>query len=72
MPDSAGSRPWKVIAEEVSREQDPARLTELIEELTHALDEQGIGSLNNRTNRSPIAKVFPLPQNIDGENDCIP
>ena len=48
MPDTAQSsnRPWNVIAEEVCREQDPARVTKLLEELGQALEEQGIGRLD--------------------------
>lgn len=42
-PDGSGHRPWKVVAEQASHEQDPARLTELVAELTQALDEQAIG-----------------------------
>ena len=34
------SRPWKLIAEEVTREQDPKRMGELVDELNQALDEQ--------------------------------
>ena len=37
------ARPWKVIAQEASREQDSAKLTKLVAELNQALDEQGIG-----------------------------
>lgn len=37
------ARPWKVIAQEVSHEQDSAKLTKLVAELNQALDEQGIG-----------------------------
>lgn len=53
MPDSAPrtTRPWKVIAEEVSHEQDPVRLSKLIEELNRALDEQGVGK--------PVGKPKP-------------
>ena len=36
------TRPWKVIAAEVSREQDPKKMTELVSELNQALDEQKI------------------------------
>ena len=36
------ARPWKVIAAEVTREQDPKKLSELVGELNHALDEQEI------------------------------
>ena len=42
--DGAVTRPWKVIAEEVSREHDPKRMAELVSELNRALDEQGIGN----------------------------
>lgn len=41
--DGSGHRPWKVVAEQASHEQDPAKLTELLAELTQALDEQAIG-----------------------------
>jgi len=41
--DGAATRPWKVIAEEVSHEQNPKKLSELISELNRALDEQRIG-----------------------------
>jgi len=43
-PPTESARPWKVIAQEVSGEQDPAKLTKLIAELNQALDEQGNGS----------------------------
>ena len=36
------SRPWKLIAEEVIREQDPKKMAELVAELNHTLDEQRI------------------------------
>jgi len=36
------SRPWKFIAEEVTRERDPKRVGELVDELNRALDEQRI------------------------------
>jgi hypothetical protein len=39
---SQTSRPWRTIADEVSREQDPAKLSMLVEELNRALDEQGL------------------------------
>jgi hypothetical protein len=38
----AAARSWKVVAEEVSLEQDPQKLTELIVELNQALEEQGL------------------------------
>jgi hypothetical protein len=34
------SRPWRVIAEELSRETNPKRVLELSQELTRAIDEQ--------------------------------
>jgi len=40
--DGHSTRPWKAVAEEVTRERDPKRLTELVTELNQALDEQGI------------------------------
>jgi DNA topoisomerase IA len=43
------SRPWKVVAQEVAHESDPAKLTELIAELIQALDEQGIGKPDANT-----------------------
>ena len=36
------SRPWKLIAEEVTREEDPKKMAELVTELNQALDEQRI------------------------------
>lgn len=36
------SRPWRVIAEELSQETDSQRILELSFELNRALDEQGI------------------------------
>ena len=42
-PPAGRARPWKVIAQEVSHEQDSAKLTKLVAELNRALDEQGIG-----------------------------
>jgi hypothetical protein len=42
-PPAGRARPWKVIAQQVSHEQDSAKLTKLVAELNQALDEQGIG-----------------------------
>ena len=39
--DLKSSRPWRVIAEEVSREQDSKKLSELVLELDRAMLEQG-------------------------------
>jgi len=36
------SRPWKRIAEEVTHEQDPKKMVELVAELNQALNEQRI------------------------------
>jgi len=40
-------RPWRVIAEEASREYDPARMIVLIQELNQALEEQGLLDTSN-------------------------
>lgn len=53
------SRPWRVVAAEVSSEQDPNKLTKLVGELNQALDEQGI---DGRPKTKPDAKAKP-----DGE-----
>jgi hypothetical protein len=37
------ARPWREIAEEVSREQNSAKLAQLVEELNRAMAEQGVG-----------------------------
>ena len=49
------ARPWKVIAQEVSGEEDPAKLTKLIAELNQALDEQRVGGSPATTN--PLDQV---------------
>jgi hypothetical protein len=36
------ARPWRVIAEEASREYDPLKMAELMRELNQALEEQGV------------------------------
>jgi len=38
----ASTRPWKVIAAEAKREQDPQKLSKLVHELNQALKEQGL------------------------------
>ena len=45
MPDAGSktTRPWRAIAEDVSHEQNSNKLSELLQELNRALDEQGIG-----------------------------
>jgi hypothetical protein len=43
MPESSrpfSTRPWHVVAAEAACEQDPVKLGRLVQELTHALDEQ--------------------------------
>lgn len=37
-------RPWRVVAEEASREYDPERMAELMQELSQALGQQGIAN----------------------------
>lgn len=37
------ARPWRVIAAEVTREQDPQKMALLLVELNRALDEQELG-----------------------------
>jgi hypothetical protein len=39
---SKPARPWRVIAEEASREHDAAKMAELMHELNQALEEQGL------------------------------
>jgi len=53
------SRPWKLIAEKVSREQEPKKMDELVAELNQALEEQGI---DGAPKPKPDAKKTP-----DGE-----
>ena len=55
-PSAGRSRPWKAIAQEVSGEQDPAKLTKLVAELNQALDEQGSGTSPARMNSHEKAK----------------
>ena len=56
MPDSGPrtTRPWKVIAEELSREQNPVQFSKLAEELSRALREQGVAK--------PVTKAKPNPE----------
>lgn len=49
MSEPQPSRPWRVIANELSREKDPEKVTELAKELTQALDEQ-LGTKKKRPN----------------------
>jgi hypothetical protein len=39
---STTRRSWKIIAEEISCEKDPTKLSRLVAELNQALDEQGV------------------------------
>lgn len=41
---SAPTRPWRVIAAEITREQDPQKMAVLLLELNRALDEQELKS----------------------------
>ena len=46
--------PWKVIAEAVTREQDPKKLAQLVAELNQALDKQKIdGTPKRKQGRKP-------------------
>jgi len=49
------TRPWKDIAKEVTHEQDPKKMSELIGELNQALDEQNIDGSPKR--RSDVTKL---------------
>ena len=55
-PPAGRARPWKVIAQEVSHEEDCAKLTKLVAELNQALDEQGIRMSPARMNSHEKAK----------------
>lgn len=46
-PTPKPARPWRVIAEEASREYDANRMAELMLELNQAFDEQGVTSSGN-------------------------
>lgn len=53
-PDGQGQgahsiRPWKVIAEEASHEQDPKKMSALVEELNRALDTQKLDGAQKAT-----------------------
>jgi hypothetical protein len=54
------TRPWKVVAAEVSREQDPKKftelVTELVTELNHSLEEQ---DLDGTPKSKPDGKTNP-------------
>ena len=41
-PSSTPARPWRLIAEQASREFDSGKLADLVRELNRALDEQGV------------------------------
>ena len=48
------TRPWKVVAAEITREQDPKKMTELIAELNQALDVQNLdGTLKPKPHGNP-------------------
>jgi hypothetical protein len=40
IPAPRGNRPWQVIAAELSQEKDSAKISELAQELSRAIDEQ--------------------------------
>jgi hypothetical protein len=41
-PTPKPARPWRVVAEEASREYDPNKMAELMQELNQAFEEQSI------------------------------
>ncbi|HEV2469284.1 MAG TPA: hypothetical protein VGS78_08820 [Candidatus Sulfotelmatobacter sp.] len=54
MTDDPGSkipRPWRVIAEEASREYDPRKMAELMRELDRAIEEQILNKPGARTEK---------------------
>lgn len=54
MPDQpmAPARPWRIIAAEITREQDPQKMAVLLVELNRALDEQEL-----RPRKPPGAEI---------------
>jgi len=55
MPESASpssARPWHIVAAEAACEQDSVKLGQLINELTHALDEQRMQKTKKQTKQS--------------------
>jgi hypothetical protein len=51
-PGSKTPRPWRVIAEEASREYDPRKMAELMRELDRALEEQIPGNSGTRAKKN--------------------
>jgi hypothetical protein len=45
-------RPWKLVAEELTHEQDPNKLIALVSELNQALEGQGIGNSGIQRNQN--------------------
>lgn len=41
------ARPWRVVAEEASREYDTGKMAELMRELNQAFEEQGLHALES-------------------------
>ena len=51
-PVGTSARPWRVIAEEATREVDVRKMVDLIRELNQALDEQGVSRRTEPGRRS--------------------
>lgn len=47
-PPSKPARPWRVIAEQSSHEFDSKKMADLIQELSQALEEQGVVGPNQK------------------------
>jgi hypothetical protein len=62
------TRPWQAIAEEVTRETDPEKLTELVAELNRALDEQKLSGKDGNKGKPPSPETPPEHRtNLHGE-----
>jgi hypothetical protein len=59
MHDGKPSRPWRLIAQELSVEGDHNKVTQLAEELTRALDEQ-LSRPNSSTQNGRVS-LPPMP-----------
>lgn len=50
MPQNRFSRPWRVVAQELTLETNPARVTKLSQELNYALEQEELQNRSRRTN----------------------
>lgn len=48
------ARPWRIVAAEVSEEMDSQRLLTLLEELNHALEQQGMVKPDGESRRGKL------------------